>query len=89
MTQATLGCHAPVTTQTPVGDATTDRGGLWPGAQQDGICIAALHKIRFPNDQKTIMMHSVNANGINKDEHTSAGASAPKSVRAQLDRLTR
>ncbi|WP_162109197.1 hypothetical protein [Sinorhizobium sp. CCBAU 05631] len=52
-----------VSTKTPVGDETTDRGGLWPRAQQHGICIAALHKKRFPNDQKTIIMHSVDAHG--------------------------
>ncbi len=34
-----------------------------PTLEQDQHCIAALHKERFPNDQKTITMHIVDAHG--------------------------
>ena len=65
VTQGTLCCYAPSPRNRRVGDETIYRGGLWllTHWKQTSICIAALHKKRFPNDQKTIMMHTVDAYG--------------------------
>lgn len=52
-----------VSTRTDVVDEAICRGLVvgTPTLEQEQHCIAALHKERFPNDQKPIIMHIVDA----------------------------